>query len=260
MSQTSDRLPVSRPSGGARLQRVRLSNPRGMIGIAELIGLSLAAVLLLAVIVGYFYFLRPAETRRATLVRDRDLLQKELRASQETFGRDQNVKVTIQKIIASIQDFEANGLVERNQGRMLLYEDLNELLRKNGLRNTSGPAYAPLDPLGSKTQDQAAASSNSTSSKWQTIYPGIAVGVTVEGQYQNIRHFVRDIEVSKGFLIINAVELERATEAGSLAIAEPGPRSTPGSALVSLRLDLATYFQRANQANERNSEQSGAGH
>ena len=29
---------------------------------------------------------------------------------------------------------------------MGLYDELNQLIRKNGLRNTSGPAYTPLDP------------------------------------------------------------------------------------------------------------------
>ena len=56
-----------------------------------------------------------------------------------------------------------------------------------------------------------------------------------------MRHFVRDIEASNQFIIVNAVELERAsdTDAG-ISGATPGARST----LVSLRLDLAAYFRR----------------
>ena len=113
-------------------------------------------------------------------------------------------------------------------------------------------------------QATATADKQSTA-KWQSIYPGIAVSVTVEGPYQNVRHFVRDLETSRQFLIINAVELESLTQTGAsqdlFSGTAPVPRSgkpmapgrtaptavaplAGGRTLVSLRLDLATYFQR----------------
>jgi hypothetical protein len=110
---------------------------------------------------------------------------------------------------------------------------------------------------------QATATADKQSSaKWQSIYPGIAVSVTVEGPYQNVRHFVRDIETSRQFLIINAVELESLTQSGAsqespAARIAPAPGRTGKPAppaiaapaggrgtMVSLRLYMATYFQR----------------
>src|SRR5436853_2852609 len=139
---------------------------------------------------------------------------------------------------------------------MSLYTTLNNLIRSNGLRNTAGPSYTALDPLGTKQQVQPSASAEKQSNaKWQTIYPGIAVSVTVEGLYQRVRHFVRDIETSRQFLIINAVELESVSQSG-FAPEAPAPAigssartaTTPvvggKSTLVSLRLEMATYFQR----------------
>jgi hypothetical protein len=69
-----------------------------------------------------------------------------------------------------------------------------------------------------------------------------------------VRRFVRDIESSRQFLIINAVELESVTQSGVAAEAAP---TTPGSpatsggraTLVSLRLEMATYFQRPKAEN-----------
>ena len=99
-----------------------------------------------------------------------------------------------------------------------------------------------------KPAGQTAAPASTSANKWQSLYPGIAVNVTVEGQYKELRHFVRDIESNKEFIIINAVELERATGSNTqLAAAEPeagAPKSGSANALVSLRLDLATYFSR----------------
>ena len=145
---------------------------------------------------------------------------------------------------------------------MSLYQDLNDLMRKNGLRNSSGPAYTSLQPLAFKTQGQAQASSGGTGNKWQSLYPGIAVNVTVEGPYQNLRRFVRDIESSKDFIIINAVELEKATRSGSPVASEEtsAPQTGSNSTLVSLRLDLATYFSRRDKTEDPRAESAPATH
>jgi Tfp pilus assembly protein PilO len=258
MSQQPVTLPGSRERFRVQLDQFRKSHRRGMFGIAEIFGLAGGALMLLVVIIGYFYFLVPAKSRVASLLLDRDRLQKQLRFTREDADRGLDTKATVLKITESLAKFEDNGLVERNEGRMILYEELNQLIRKNGLRNTSGPTYTVLEPLGSKNQDQATAGgAKSAAAKWQSIYPGIAVNVTIEGQYQNLRHFVRDIESSKQFIIINAVELERATESNAPPTPESSPlKSGSSSALVSLRLDMATYFQRTGGASETGPEQT----
>ena len=259
MSQpATNSLPLRQERIRVQLNRFRRSQRRGMFGIAEIVVLSGGIFMLLVVIVGYFYFLLPARSRVGVLLADRDRLQKELHSSEDDLHKGLDTKATVQKITESLTDFEDNRLVGRSEGRMSLYEELNQLIRSNGLRNTTGPTYTALEPIGSKTQ-QASAGANSAAAKWQSIYPGIAVNVTVEGSYQSLRHFVRDIEGSKQFLIINAVELERATESNAVPTTGTGaPQAS--SALVSLRLDLATYFQRASNASDAGSEQTAGVH
>jgi Tfp pilus assembly protein PilO len=72
--------------------------------------------------------------------------------------------------------------------------------------------------------------------------------VTVEGEYQNVRRFIRDVERSKQFVVINEVELQRATQNNAPASAEDGsaPSSGTRGSLVTLQLSMATYFQRSN--------------
>ena len=129
---------------------------------------------------------------------------------------------------------------------MQLYEELNQLIIKNSVRNTSGPTYTALDPT-----DVKAASGKSVVTKWQSFYPGINVMMTVEGAYENIRRFIRDVERSKQFVVINQVELQRAQQDNvpvsaeeAVGIAGSGTRVSP----VTLQLNMATYFQRANGA------------
>ena len=129
---------------------------------------------------------------------------------------------------------------------MGLYDSLNLLIRKNGLRNTSGPTYTPLESAGSKA---GATGTRSANTKWQSIYPGIAISVTVEGQYQNLRRFIRDLETNKQFVIINSVELERSTETNNPPAGRRRSDKCRAGTLVSLRLEMATYFQRGSVEN-----------
>lgn len=222
-----------------RIDRLRRTSQNGPVGPAELIGLAGSFLILILVVVSYLYFLVPARTRLERAQVERARLQNQLRTSQDNVQQGLSTEAIVQGITQSLDAFESGGLSSADRGRMDIYDSLNQLMRKNGLRNTSGPTYTPLDPMGTKTETGGA---KANSSKWQSVYPGIAISVTVEGQYQNLRRFIREIETSKQFVVINSVELERATEANAAASADTGGGSRLSP--VSLRLDMATYFQR----------------
>ena len=241
--------PAPKPRAGrrdlirTRLETLNISRQNGVVGPAEIIALAGSGLILVLVIVSYLYFLAPARSRLEALKLERARLQSQLKNSQAVVLQGQTTEATVQTITQSLDGFESRRLVNSDRGRMSLYDSLNQLIRKNGLRNTSGPTYTPLDPAGQKT---ATSGAKSASAKWQSIYPGIAISLTVEGPYQNLRRFVRDLETDKQFIIINSVELESATETNSQATVEGSPGTGPRGTLVSLRLELATYFQRSN--------------
>lgn len=228
------------PDFKGRVQRFRASRRSGMFGVAEIIAVSGSVIILFAVLLSYVYFLVPARSRLQGLQLERTRLQNLTRDSEQSVLKGIDTRGMIEKISSSLDDFENNRLQSPNQGRMGLYEELNQLIRKNGLRNTSGPSYTPLEPVGSKKTSN----SKSANSKWQSVYPGLTVSLTVEGTYQNLRRFVRNVETSSQFIIINAIELEKATEINAPVAAEGSPTSSPRGSLVSLRMDMATYFQR----------------
>ena len=246
-----------------RLEQLRRAPGLKVLGLPEFIGLAGAILIAVITLVAYFYFYVPAHSRLRSAQVARDRLQGQLRASETNFKETTTTREAVDKIDASLRDFESNWLANSGPGRMTLYSELNNVIRSNGLRNTSGPTYTALQPIGSKLQ-QTAVTEKQSNAKWQSIYPGIAVSVTVEGPYQNVRHFVRDIESSRQFLIINAVELESLSQSAAsqdLRAAQSAPppsrsgkAAPPAAALptgprigwVSLRLDMATYFQRPN--------------
>lgn len=244
----SPALAPRRP-GPISLARVRTAPGLSLIGLPELIGLAGAALIAILTIFAYFYFYLPAQSRLTSLQLERDGLQAFLRTQQANLQENTTVQQQVNAITTSMTSFENDHLANASSGRMSLYTTLNDLIKSNGLRNTAGPSYTPLDPIGTKTQVQPGASAEKQSNaKWQSIYPGIAVSVTVEGPYQQVRRFVRDIESSRQFLIINAVELESVMQSG--VATEPAAATAGGRAtLVSLRLEMATYFQRPQTGN-----------
>lgn len=216
-----------------------LNSRRGkMFGLAEVAALTVSCVILVLVMFSYLYFLVPARSRVASLSADLKQLQTNLQTLEGVVHKEQDTKETVERITASLGRFETGHLMRQDQGRLELYDELNQLIVKNGVRNTSGPTYTQLDPAGTKS-----AVGRSTSTKWQSFYPGIAVMVTVEGQYQDVRRFIRDIERSRQFVVINEVELQRARDSNApVSVDEPGSGSR--GSLISLQLNMATYFQR----------------
>jgi hypothetical protein len=222
---------VRREQIRVRFDKLRQSRQQGMFGIPEIAGLAASGVMLLAVLFSYFYFLVPAKAREKSTQADRARLQERVRLAQVGVDMDASPSATVDEINLSLETFERQALMQSVQGRMELYGQLNELMRRHSLRNTAGPVYAPLEPLGTTAPAGASKAGNA---RWQSLYPGVSIAVTVEGQYTNLRRFLREIEVSKQFIIVNAVELEGVTETDTAT----------GATLVSLRLDMATYFQR----------------
>ncbi len=246
---------VNPNSANARASRYKervgsfISSRRGkMFGVAEVAGLAGSCLILALVLLSYLYFLVPARSRVASANADLKQTQTNLQTLHNVVGTERNTRDSVDRIGASLGKFETDFLPRSEQGRMELYEELNRLIIKNNVRNTSGPIYTPLEPEGTKTTG-----GKNTTTKWQSFYPGIIVLVTVEGQYENVRRFISDVERSKQFVVINEVELQRARDTNAPVSVEgvtpegaPAPAAGSGSrgSLVSLQLSMATYFQR----------------
>ena len=214
-----------------------------MFGVAEVVALAGSCFVLALVMFSYIYFFVPARSRISSLNTDRKQVETNIKTLEGVVNQEQGTQKTVDSVVASLNDFETKHLLRQDRGRMQLYEELNQLIIKNNVRNTAGPSYTSLD-----TTDVKTASGKSVVTKWQSFYPGINVMVTVEGQYQDIRRFIHDVERSKQFVVINQVELQRAQQDNAPVSAEGSGSGTRGS-LVTLQLNMATYFQRESGAN-----------
>lgn len=254
----------------------------GMWGPLEITAVSLGALAILAAALVYFFFVIPSNRELARNRSEADRLEAELISARSKYGEITSTETQVAKLVASIDDFEARFLPISSTGQTALYQRLNGLIAAYGLVNTTGPDYAPLE-----TADQNAGQQTDEEkgrSKFRSLYPGVYVSTTVEGSYQNLRRFIREIETGREFIIVSAVELapsdtekqkQQPNPAQNTVAANPAnpnlggpnvkgfppgfdptvvqnqqPRARPQGKMhgetVSLHIEIAAYFRRPN--------------
>ncbi len=177
----------------------------GMWGPTE-IGVVTAGVLaLLVTTVVYFFWVVPSNREVAANKAQADRLEIELGSARSKYGKITDTETQVAKIVDSVTDFEARFLPVVATGQSALYQRLNGLISAYGLINTSGPDYAPLEAAELNSGEQT--SEERGRSKLRSIYPGVYVSTTVEGSYQNIRRFIREIETGREFIVVSSIEI-----------------------------------------------------
>ncbi len=224
------RFASSRAAAGVAVQ------PARTIRVPEIIALTVAGLLLLVAACAYFFLLVPERSRLAALENERAQLQAKLRASNEGVERNESTQASVDKIVTSLNEFETTALGARDpQTTTAVIGELNEKTRRNNLARAQF-SFSHLDEfVPGQTPAQQAAARAGNVSKRETVFPAIDISLTIEGPYGNLRRFIRDIEQSRRFIVINSIQLEGVTDTGNAARA----------ALVSLRLDMSAYFRRS---------------
>jgi hypothetical protein len=246
----------------------------GMWGKAEITTVGLALLAVLSVIFFYLFFVLPEKNLLEQNRTKRDTLERDLTAAKRKYGDITDTETRVAKLITSVDDFETRFLPLETVGRTALYQRLNALIGAYRLTNTTGPDYRPLEISEAERRRGIGEEESGGRGKLRSIFPGVFVTVTVEGAYADLRGFIREIETSNQFIIINTVELEPAeneekpdrettvTTTAEPDPADPDPDAAPAKVVkkidrgrvrgqtVSLRLEMAAYFRRQAEEND----------
>ena len=194
-----------------RIDVVPVNRPRkvygGMWGPAELITAGLSMIALLAVVLIYAFVVIPTNRELEHNRNERDRLEADLLSAQQKYGSITNTETHVATLMSSVDDFEMRYLPVSSTGRASLYQRINGLIIGHGLINTSGPDYVPLETL-DNDENSVKTDEERGRAKYQSLFPGVYVTMTVEGSYQNLRRFIREIETGGDFVVVSAVELE----------------------------------------------------
>ncbi len=228
---------------------VRSARRVGPLGVPELAALGVAALLLVAALAAYFFYLVPQRTRLAALGQERAQLEKRLHDASLVEQQHKDANAIVADILQSLEKFETGTLAARESSATAIIEELNQKTARNGLARAQFSFTHQQEMTGEQLQQEqqrlAAAGGNPTARarrQRQSIFPGIDISLTVEGSYSALRRFIHDIETSRRFVVIDGVELEGVTDASATRAAES---KVARGQLVSLRLDMSAYFRRA---------------
>jgi Tfp pilus assembly protein PilO len=167
----------------------------------------------------------PAQKELEKNKAERDRLESEFRTANTKYGDITSTEAQVAKLLTSVDDFETRFLPVGTIGKSALYQRINGLIGAYGLVNTTGPDYAPLQIADNRRGQET--ESERGRAKFQSLFPGVYVTMTVEGSYQNLRRFIREMETGNQFVVISAVELEPAETENK---ENNGDQSQPGVA------------------------------
>ncbi|HLL76365.1 MAG TPA: GspMb/PilO family protein [Pyrinomonadaceae bacterium] len=220
-----------------RLARFRGQHRTGMVGLPEVVALVAACALLAVAAASYFLLLVPARMSLANLETERSQLQTQIRTATENRDTRLSAGDRVSEIVRSLEQFETGALAPREASINSLYEELTEKPRRNGLARAQFSFVHQDEQARNQQQQQAAAANLSgVARRRQNIFPSTDITLNIEGSYANARRFIRDLERSRRFVVINGIQLEGINETGADAAAR--------GALVTLRLDMSAYFRR----------------
>ena len=254
----------------------------GMWGRNEIATVTLGIFALLVVAIIYLFLVVPSNREVARHRSEADALQGELITAQARYGAITSSQSQAATLLGSEEQFENTYLRPASMGSNAIPRQLNSLIAAYGLVNTSGPDYQPLEPIIAVKNNQSAEEEKGRD-KFRSLFPGVYVSMTVEGSYQNLRRFIRELESGDEFVVISSVQLEPSDNSenkqpGALESApqvaapmiQQGPNVNPRMGmqqpiqqpidnlrspadrgkmhgeLVSLHLEMAAYFRRPN--------------
>jgi hypothetical protein len=181
----------------------------GMWGQTEIATVGLAVLAVMATILLFVFVVLPAKKELEANRKKRDAVEAELTSAKNKYGDITSTETRVAQLLTSVNDFETRFLRNPLLDKTSLYQRLNGLISAYSLTNTTGPDYAPLEIADTRNGSQESETERGRA-KFQSLFPGVYVTTTVEGSYQNLRRFIREIETSEQFVVISAVEFQPA--------------------------------------------------
>jgi len=215
-------------------------------GRKEIAVVGVLAVLLI-VIAGYFvFFVSPEKSGALSRRKELQSLERQVLEARDRYGKITSTEEQVARLIGSADRFESEYLPNELVGKTALYQRINNLISSNGLINTAGPSYRELRANDGSRQ-VAEEEDGGARARLGSIFPGVLVSVTVDGTYQQIRSFLRQLETSEQFIVISSVALEPSdrTQTASQPVEAPVvPKAKSRGEIVSLKVEFAAYFRR----------------
>jgi hypothetical protein len=225
-----------------RVSRLEVRSASGValpfgLSSREIVAAALALLFFVVVIVYYFTYLRPDQARLSQL--EQQYREQEVIVNNGPAGDQMPAsKQTAKEALSTLETFKTERLRPFSAGRIALQNELNALIKKNGLQLTSS-IETHVDQI--KSNDDPSASRRRKIEDTLNVFPRQSIHFVVAGQYPNLRAFISDLEHNKQFLVIKSINFstqEDKSEGGG-----GGRQRAGGASGILLSVDLTAYFQ-----------------
>ena len=219
------------------IRRPHLSATRLNFSVFEIGAALIVLLFFVATIYYYFSSLKPEQDRFARLEAQYNLQKQQISISKPDTGAPS--RDTLKDALESLASFKTQYLKPRHQGQRALIDEINGLVKKQGVQLTSGLEMS-LENTGQSTEKKR--TKTRSGEPLLNPFPQLNMNFTISGPYEKIRAFVSDLEKNKQFLMIRAITFIAAAEE---ADGETGRRrrSRSNASGISVTVNLAAYFQ-----------------
>lgn len=153
-----------------------------------------------------------------------------LRAQIDELKSTQNRKLMLvqntARVLGRLDEFDNRFLKDITSGRLALVDEIHKLIRENSVELDSGISFKREEE---EEQGKRVRKKEDDLSK---VYPSIEARFKLSGTYANLRGFIKDMESSRLFMVIEAIDLDMAEK----------DESREG---LSIDLKVRAYFQKS---------------
>ena len=220
------------------IRRPHLSASRLNFSAGEIAAALIVLLFFFGTLYYYFSSLKPEQDRLARLEAQYNL-QKQQIASILKPDSGAPQPNTLKDALESLASFKTQYLKPRHQGQRALIDEINGLVKKQGLQLTSG-LEMNLENTAQSTEKKRTKSRSGE--PLLNPFPQLNMNFTVAGQYEKIRGLVSELEKNKQFLMIRAINFTAAAEE---ADGETGRRrrSSSNNSGLTVTISLSAFFQ-----------------
>lgn len=153
-----------------------------------------------------------------------------LRAQIDELKSTQNRKLMLvqntAKVLGRLDEFDNRFLKDITSGRLALVDEIHKLMRENSVELDSGISFKREE------EEEHGKRVRKKKDDLSKVYPSIEARFKLSGAYANLRGFIKDMESSRLFMVIEAIDLDMAEK----------DESREG---LSIDLKVRAYFQKS---------------
>ena len=160
-----------------------------------------------------------------------------------------------QAIVKNLETFQTRFLKDPQQGRLYVINQINKLVKSNGLNLTGGISFEKVDindtekeKANDRTTGNTKRQKNNTDSKF--LYPALGVSFSVSGNYVSFRKFLYALETDKMFFVVDGLNLQtpdgetRTALGGSQRVAAVQRTIQQNQGEITVQIDVKAYFRK----------------